>query len=194
MSDLDRDRWNARYRGGAGPAREPVPFLAEVAAELPTEGRALDVAGGSGRNALWLARRGLSVTLVDVSDEALRLASEAARKQELALSVQQTDLEEAGLPPGPWDLIVITNYLWRPLFAAVPEVLARGGVFVFVQPTRSNLERHPKPSARFLLGDGELPGLIQGLETLRYEEAWSEAGRHEARLLARHSRRGDRAS
>ena len=54
-----------------------------------------------------------------------------------------------------------------------------------VHPTRSNLRRHTRPGPRHLLGDGELPGLVRGLEVLRYEEGWTEQGRHEARLVAR---------
>jgi hypothetical protein len=52
-------------------------------------------------------------------------------------------------------------------------------------PTRSNLERHTRPDPRHLLEDGELPGLVPGLEIVRYEEGWTEQGRHEARLVAR---------
>ena len=54
-----------------------------------------------------------------------------------------------------------------------------------VHPTRRNLERNPKPGAAFLLGDGELPGLVAGLEVVRFDEAWRAGGQHEAWLLAR---------
>ncbi|HEX9052362.1 MAG TPA: methyltransferase domain-containing protein, partial [Anaeromyxobacter sp.] len=78
MGEGDRERWNARYAEEAEtPA--PSPFLLSLDDVLPRRGRALDVAGGSGRNALWLARRGLDVTLADVSDVALARAARAAR-------------------------------------------------------------------------------------------------------------------
>jgi hypothetical protein len=76
------------------------------------------------------------------------------------------------------------DFLSRGLFDAFPRLLAPGGLLVYVQATRRNLERNHHPSARFLLDDGELPGLIRELEVLRYEEGWFEA-RHEARLVAR---------
>jgi tellurite methyltransferase len=66
-------------------------------------------------------------------------------------------------------------------------VLAPDGLLVFAQPTRSNLQRHPHPSARFLLEDGELPRLLQGLEVVSYSEGWTDEGRHEARLVASRS-------
>lgn len=184
MSQDDRQRWNDRYRQ-APAAREPSEFLRSLADRLPMTGRALDLAGGQGHDARWLARRGLDVTLVDVSDVALEQAEALAREAGVSLKVRQLDLETEPLPPGPFDLIVCLNYLWRPLFAALPTVLATGGLFVFAQPTRSNLQRHPHPSARFLLEDGELPTLLQGLQSLSLTEGWTETGRHEARLLAR---------
>jgi len=61
-----RERWDARYRAGAG-AREPDPFLAAAAAWRTEPGRALDLAGGAGRHALALARAGWRVTLADGS-------------------------------------------------------------------------------------------------------------------------------
>ncbi len=184
MSEDDRVRWNERYRAEAVVA-PPSPFLLALDAILPRRGRALDVAGGSGRHALWLARRGLDVTLADVSDVALEQAAQAATAAGLSLATQRIDLEAEPLPPGPWDVVVCIAFLHRPLFAAFPEVLAPGGLLVFEHPTRANLQRHPRPAAQYLLDDGELPRLVVGLEVLRYEEGWLERGRHDARLLAR---------
>jgi hypothetical protein len=87
-------------------------------------------------------------------------------------------------------LVACIDYLRRELFAAFPDLLAPGGLLVFSQPTRSNLARHPHPSARFLLEDRELPRLVRGLEILRHDEGWFPGApggeaRHEARLVAR---------
>ena len=87
--------------------------------------------------------------------------------------------------PGPWDLIVCVRFLWRPLFAIIPEALSPGGVLVVAHPTRSNLARHERPGPRHLLEDGELPGLVRSLEIVRYEEGWTEENQHDARLVAR---------
>jgi tellurite methyltransferase len=179
----DRERWNERYREERE-APPPSPFLAALDALLPRRGRALDVGGGSGRNALWLARRGLAVTLADVSDVALARASDAARAEGLPLEVVQVDLERAPLPPGPWDLVLCTYFLHRPLYAAFEAALAPGGLLVVAHATRSNLERHPRPGPAHLLEDGELPGLVRGLVILRSEEGWLEEGKHEARIVA----------
>jgi len=186
MSDQERERWDARYREGAG-ATEPSAFLRSLDALLPQSGCALDLAGGRGRHAVFLARRGLDVTVADVSEVGLELARQAAEREGLALRTLAVDLEEQPVPPGPWDVVVCFHYLHRPLFEQFRGCLAPGGLLVFCHPTRRNLERHAKPSAAHLLDEGELPRLVRGLdlEVLRYEEGWIDEGRHAARLVAR---------
>ncbi len=190
---MDREKWNARYRESPGEG-EPSPFLTSLHELLPRRGRALDVAGGTGRHALWLARRGLEVTIADVSDVGLSIAAAEAARAGLPLTTVQIDLERSPLPPGPWDLILCFNYLHRPLFESFARELAPGGLLVVAHPTRSNLQRHARPSAAHLLDDGELRGLMRSpapgivLELVRFDEGWTESGRHEARGLARSSR------
>src|SRR5882724_8490783 len=143
MAADDRERWNQRWRARENPIHEPSAWLVSLAPLLPSRGRALDVAGGAGRQAVWLARRGLDVTLVDVSDEALILAEAAARAASVPLALARADLDATpdDLPAGPWDLIVCFLYLDRPLLPRLSAALAPGGTFVFCQPTRRNLER-----------------------------------------------------
>jgi 2-polyprenyl-3-methyl-5-hydroxy-6-metoxy-1,4-benzoquinol methylase len=181
----DRERWNERYRAGDGPSSAPSPFVLGLDALLPRRGRALDVAGGEGRHALWLARRGLDATLADVSDVAVERAAAAARAEGLPLRTLLVDLTSSPLPAGPWDVILCTYFLHRPLYAAFAAALAPGGLLAAAHATRSNLERHARPGPDHLLEDGELPGLVRGLELLRSEEGWLESGRHEARVVAR---------
>jgi SAM-dependent methyltransferase len=185
MAEADRRRWDARYREREPGLRQPSRSLVALADLMPQGGRALDVAGGTGRHALWLARRGLDVTLADLSGVALELARREAARAGLPLRTLAIDVEAEPLPPGPWDLVLCVDFLWRPLFEAIPAALAPSGLLVVVHPTRSNLQRHARPDPRHLLEDGELPGLDRGLEIVRYEEGWTEQGRHEARLVAR---------
>jgi tellurite methyltransferase len=181
----DRERWNERH--SREPPGEPSQFVLALDRVLPRRGRAIDVGGGTGRHALWLARRGLEVTLADVSEVALGIAADAARREGLSLRTLRIDLEEAPLPAGPWDVVVCTYFLHRPLFEAFPAALAPGGWLVFAHATRTNLERNPRPGARHLLEDREIRTLVRGLEVVRCEEGWFEEGRHEARLVARRS-------
>lgn len=190
MSQADRQKWDDRHRLEGGTPRAPSSFVVSIAALLPMQGRALDVAGGTGRHALWLAQRRLEVTLADISEVALEIAQNQAASVGVPLRTLVVDFEADGLPNGPWDIIVCVDYLWRPLFEAFPQVLVPGGLLVVSQPTLTNLQRHGKPGPRFLLEDGELRGLVRGLEILRFEEGWMEEGRHVARVVARRGQGG----
>lgn len=185
MAEADRRKWDARYRERGAGLRQPSGFLDALDNLLPRRGRALDLAGGTGRHTLWLARRGLDVTLADISEVALEVARAEAVRAGLMLHTLMRDLEAEPMPTGPWDLILCVDFLWRPLFAAIPPELAPCGLLVVAHPTLANLERHARPGPEHLLGAGELPDLARGLEVLRYDEGWQEEGRHQARLVAR---------
>ncbi len=184
MPEFDRAKWDAKYADPEFAPREPSAVLISLAEFLPTSGKAIDVAGGAGRNAIWLAQRGLDVTIADVSPVGLAQAEARAQKAGVTLTTLCTDLQEKPFPAGPWDLIVSVRYLHRPLFAIYPSVLTPGGSLVVIQPTKTNLERHDKPPPDFLLEDGELPRLIQGLKVIHCEEGWLADGRHDAVLVA----------
>ena len=176
MSLDDQVRWDATYRERGAGSAQPSSFLVAIEGLLPTSGRALDVAGGAGGNAVWLARRGLEVTVADISPVGLALAHRNAEFEGLRLRTLKTDLERDPFPLGPWDLILCVRFLWRPLFAVIPDELSPGGVLVVVHPTRTNLLRHERPGLHHLLEDGELPGLVPGLDVVHYEEGWTREG------------------
>ena len=185
MPESDRQKWNHKYLASTGPATQASLLITALEPHLPETGRALDIAGGAGRHAIWLARRGLQVTLVDVAQAGLRIAEQRAAETGVSLTTLELDLEQAAFPAGPWDLLLSSHYLQRSLFPLYPEQLSPGGILICLQPTLTNLERHPKPSARFLLQPEELPGLVPDLEILHYREGWLEGNRHEAILAAR---------
>jgi SAM-dependent methyltransferase len=131
-------------------------------------GEVLDLACGSGRHSRFLAAAGFRVCAVDCDAEAL-----AALTGVPGVSVKVADLERA-----PWPLdgrrfagIVVTNYLYRPLFAHVLETLAVDGALIYETFALGN-ERFGKPSnPDFLLRPGELLELARGkLRVLAYED------------------------
>ncbi len=187
MSDADRTKWNDRYsrRATRLSLDEPSSFLVSLIDQLPTKGRVLDVGGGTGRNAIWLAKRGLDVTLADISSVGLELAADYASTADVKVELLEIDFLATPFPAGPWDLIVQMNYLERSLFAPLIASLAPGGMFIFTQPTVTNLQRNDRPPRNFLLEPDELPELIAGLTIESYEECWWPEGVHEARLVAR---------
>jgi 2-polyprenyl-3-methyl-5-hydroxy-6-metoxy-1,4-benzoquinol methylase len=189
MSEDDRAKWDSRYSKTA-PSSEPSPWLLSWLERgfeniIPKSGRVLDVAGGAGRNAIWFAQRGYDVTLIDISPVAIELAEQRAKEAGVTLTARVMDLENEALPDGPWDIIVQMHYLERGLFSQYMTTLAPAGLLFVEHPTRTNLKRHEKPSAKYLLEDGELPELCEEFVMVTYGEGWNEAGKYEARLVAR---------
>ncbi len=129
-------KWNARYAardpGLPEPPASPLPHA--VAGAQP--GRALDLACGTGRNAIWLAKQGWRVDAVDGAETALRLLEAAAERAGCRdrITTRGADLEfdppEFTIAPGTYDLIVDCYFLHRPLFAAIREGVRPGGIVV----------------------------------------------------------------
>jgi SAM-dependent methyltransferase len=125
----------------------------------------LDVAAGSGRHTTWLAAHGFRVTAVDRDGDVLRPLSDRA------------EILVADLESGPWpfadrrfDAIVVTNYLWRPLFAPLVAALADGGVLVY-ETFALGQETVGRPSRPdFLLARGELLDALKGLRIVAFED------------------------
>ena len=140
----ERERWNRRYREKGTETPGPSALLQEFAQALPERGRALDLAGGVGQNALFFAERGLTATLCDLSDAALCRGQLAADRRALSLICLQIDLEKDPLPRGPWNVVAWTFYHQPELFAPLCEELAPGGLLFFVHPTRKNLDRNAR--------------------------------------------------
>jgi tellurite methyltransferase len=182
MTGSHRDYWNQRYIERPWP-EEPSPWLVANADVLPKPGHALDAAGGTGRNAVWLARRGWDVTIVDVSDVALSFATERAEAIHVELHTSLRDLRDEPLPEGPWDLILLFHYLDRELFPALASALEPGGLLIGALATVANLERNERPALPYLIEEAELPALIGDFEIVRYEEGWQD-DRHNARFVA----------
>lgn len=131
----------------------PSAWVTRFAPLVRAGGRVLDLACGGGRHARWLAARGYQVEAVDRDAAALATLQDVP-----GVTPRQAELED-----GPWPLagaqfdgIVVTNYLYRPRFAALLDCLAAGGVLIFETFMVGN-ERFGKPSnPDFLLRPGEL--------------------------------------
>lgn len=150
----------------------PTDWLTGHVSLLPSEGEALDLACGRGRHALWLAGRGLRVTALDRSAEAIASLTDAARLQGLRVHARVADLEQgdAPLPQAAFDLIVAVRYLHRPLFPAIIAALRPGGLLIYETFTRAQARRGKPTNPDFLLEPGELRTLTAGLTVLDERE------------------------
>jgi tellurite methyltransferase len=188
--------WDDKHRCDAdAPAEEPSTILKELLPLLPA-GPALDLACGTGRNTLFLARR-QPVTAADRSRAALEVLARRAQKAGLAVChgarieavkhgtlLIAGDLEECRLPIGAFSLIVCMRYLERSLFSKIAAALAPSGMLLFETYTKAQLEFSGGPrNPEYLLDGGELGTAFAGLETVFYREL--RAGQGIASLLAR---------
>ena len=143
---MNLDEWNARYRSGEDIDSDPAPLLVRAAESL-APGRALDLACGAGRNALWLASRGWNVVAIDGAAEAIRIVHE----HDASIDARVLDLEDGNALPfddESFDLVAILFYLHRPLFAEARRVVTRGGIVVSAAKMRGTYRIAPGELAR----------------------------------------------
>lgn len=185
-----RARWDERYRDGDwADVREPAEVLRRAARWLPPRGRALDLACGAGRNALFLADRGLRVMAVDLSIEGLRRTARRARRRRLPVLAVQADLNRFAVRSGTFDVVVNTHFLLRSTFPLIIEALVPGGLLVFETWSVDEIDVLGGDIRReYALEHGELPRAFADFEVLETREgvvARPEGERGLARLVAR---------
>jgi SAM-dependent methyltransferase len=160
---------------------DPALWLVDHQHLLPRAGTALDVACGRGRNAIWLAQRGLDTLAVDRDIAALVDLRAEAERLRLPLTTATIDLEggDARLPAAAFDVVVVVRYLHRPLFPVLIEAMRPGGILVCETFTRAQAVRGKPTNPAFLLEPGELRTLVAPLEVLVERE-----GDFEGKMLA----------
>lgn len=170
MSQLDRNKWNQRYAEDSYRKTNPVTLLEEWLPKLPV-GRALDVACGAGRNALYLARSGFTVDAIDISREGLKLAQQQAESQGLSINWIEHDLDETYAFERDHDLIVVMWYVDLPLITRLCDCLAPGGYLLCEEHLVSDQETVGPKNDNFRVKSGSLRSAVSGLEILSYEES-----------------------
>jgi tellurite methyltransferase len=171
--------WDERYRRGEHAPKEPTPLLRSAVAHL-TPGRALDLACGTGRHAIFLAEHGWNVTAVDSSRVAIEILQQHAGQAGVAVDALVADLElgEFKIEPDAYDLICVFYYLQRDLFSEIRAGVKTGAVVAAIHLNDGKPEARPSNPA-FLLEPGELRRLFSDWEIEYYREGASdEEGHH----------------
>lgn len=174
MSESERSKWDERYRSGSYAQRtHPTALLADNLSELP-RGRALDVACGAGRNAIYLAAAGYKVDAVDISAVGLKSAASSARAKAVHVNWIEADLAAAPagstLPARRYNLIVMVRYVNMPLLPILAEKLNEGGYLLCEQHLRTPLPAVGPRNPEFRLAANELLHAGTGLRVLSYRE------------------------
>lgn len=143
---------------------------AHLIPDRPGGARVLDLACGHGRHTRWLVRQGYHVTAVDL---------DAAALQTLASLAPLVRTVEADIENGPWplpgqtfDAVVVTNYLWRPLWPQILASLGPGGLLIYETFTHGNASVGKPSRPDFLLQTGELLQVCRPLRTVAFEEGF----------------------
>jgi len=154
----------------------PSSFLTENVKILP-KGRVFDVAMGSGRNAIYLAKRGFIVEGVDISAEAVKDALESAKQEGVKISAQVADLEgKYRIKEHAYEVIICFNYLQRSLIPQIRDGLRRAGMVVYETYTVDHAQfRRPRNPAH-LLKHNELLDMFRDFRCHRYWEGIIQAG------------------
>lgn len=163
---------------------KPAQFLVENVNLLP-KGQVLDVAMGTGANAVYLARMGFEVEGVDISAEAVNTALELARKSGVNLKARLADLESNyRIRKSSYDVIICFKYLQRSLIQQLKDGLRTGGMVVYetfiVDQARFGKPKNPD----HLLKHNELLDLFRDFRCLRYREGIFENRKAIASIIA----------
>ncbi|HKO35978.1 MAG TPA: methyltransferase domain-containing protein [Pyrinomonadaceae bacterium] len=182
-------KWDQRYLRGEHTIKEPSPLLRTAIKSLKP-GRALDVACGVGRHAIFLAENGWHVTAVDSSRVGVEILQERAREAGVTVEARVGDLEsgEFHIEPASYELICVFYYLQRDLFAPIRAGVKTGGTVVAAIHLNDGKENAKPANPAFLFEGGELKQLFVDWEITYYREGGSDAGGHHhdtAYLIAR---------
>lgn len=148
----------------------PSPWFERWAGLIAAGGAVLDVAAGAGRHAAFLAARGHPVTAIDRDVTALH----ERFRPPLQVRIVQADLEDGSpwpLPDATFAAVVVSRYLYRPLFPVLLRAIGPGGVLLY-ETFMAGHERVGRPgNPEFLLRDGELLDIARaaGLSVIAYE-------------------------
>ena len=163
---------------------QPAQFLVEYIDLLP-RGRALDVAMGSGRNAIYLAKMGFEVEGVDTCREAIEEALARARGEGVSIQTRVEDLEKIPyIDEDAYDLVICFNYLQRSLMPQMKNWVKPGGMLVYETFIIDQVRFGKPQNPNHLLGYNELLHTFREFRVLRYREGVIEGRKAIASILA----------
>jgi 2-polyprenyl-3-methyl-5-hydroxy-6-metoxy-1,4-benzoquinol methylase len=179
----DQGRWDKKYREKKFELNQDANSILKKNIRLFPKEKALDVAAGEGRNAIFLARNGFNVEAVDISKIGLSRARKLAKAQGVKIKTIMADLDNYSIPSGHYDLIIDFYFLDRRLIPKIKKGLKKGGMVVFETYTseQKDLGTGGPKGLKYLLRPNELLRLFQDFRILFYREGvFREGGKRRA--------------
>ena len=170
MNDETRHKWDAIYGKADKVSGAPARVLVENHHLLPSQGRALEVACGRGRNALFLAAQGLETWAWDISKVAIEALADEAKRQGYQIHAEARDIMEQPPEAGDFDVIVVSHFLERGLVQLLRQALRPEGLLFYQTFTRTRVTERGPSNPEFRLRDNELLHLCDGMRILVYRE------------------------
>ena len=175
MDDGKGAAWDLTYRGGLPSLTRPDPFFLSacdrfVLPRFPNGGTGLDLAGGLGRHALWLAARKWRMSVVDVSEVAIEHIRHEVSHLGLELDLFALDAAEYDFQRARYDAIVLFYHLDRDLFPKMVSALNPGGLFICKMAIRWSASAPLPEASTGPLERNELLSLVPGLHVLEHQE------------------------
>lgn len=179
----DQKRWDERFgRKEFALGKDPNPFLKKHIHLLP-RGKALDLATGEGRNAVFLAQNGFEVDAVDISEKGLKKVRALAREKGVEINTVLVDLDQYQIEKERYDLIANFYFLKRRLIPRIGTGLKKGGKVIFetyILEHRTLGTGGPK-QAKYFLKPNEPLRLFKKFRIQFYREGiFREGGRKKA--------------
>lgn len=170
MSLKDKEKWNRKYQDAEYTSgREPCEWLIENSGLLTGKGKALDIASGEGRNAVYAASLGYEVLGLDISETGLQKARDLAREKNCHIDTLVTDLDNFEFEESAFDLVMCFYFLDRNLFPGIRKTLKPGGLVVYETFTLDHL-KYTGFKREWVLEHNELLREFQAFRVLGYRE------------------------
>ncbi len=179
---IERDKWNQRYLEGTHGSLPPDSLLVQafdryVEPLFPNAGWALDIAGGTGRHAIFLAEKGWQVTLTDIAEAGIVNARKNAGDLASRIEFRVEDLTRFQEDAASYELITVFFFLRREMFRELVEALKPGGLLIYKGYTREQAKFGGGPTnPEYLFAENELLHAFPELQALHYAELIRDCG------------------
>lgn len=171
---MNRNNWERRYRtNDYVPRTNASDLLQDVVQWLP-DGPVMEIAAGTGRNAIYLAKKGYSVDAIELSTSAIETGKKKAAEESVEINWIERDVNEHEFPLEYYGVIIVTYYHNPKIIPEIISALRPGGFLIYEHhvETAQNVDRGPSNEYRYK--PGELPEKCRDLNQYFYEETLRE--------------------